>query len=226
MGMVNNSWPAPGRLNATAIADKFNAEISTAIDASVAANRGRPHLVGLLSNDDPAGEMYAKMTKRACEKIGVSYELRRPERTSLETELIAANSDPTVHGILTYYPVFGGGKDAYLRDVVSVEKDVEGLSHQYCYSLYHNIRYLEGHKKCVLPCTPLACVKVLEHFGAYDASKPVGKQLEGRTAIVYNRSEVVGRPLAAMLANDGARVFSVDEFGLLLYTAGAVSGTI
>jgi len=140
--------------------------------------------------------------------------------------VISANADTTVHGIIVYYPVFGGGADQYLRDVISVEKDVEGLSHQYCYSLYHNIRYLEADKKCVLPCTPLACVKVLENLGAYSLDEPVGRQLAGKTAVIYNRSEVVGRPLAAMLANDGAQVYSVDENGVLLMRQGAVAGVI
>jgi len=103
---------------------------------------------------------------------------------------------------------------------------VEGLHHRYCYALYHNVRTIEGDKKCVLPCTPLACIKVLESLGAYDCARPIGKQLSGRTAVVYNRSEVVGRPLAAMLANDGALVYSIDEHGMLLYKAGAVAGTI
>lgn len=118
--------------------------------------------------------------------------------------------------------------DDYLRDVISIEKDVEGLNHRYRYALYHNIRTLGeidgqyGGKKCVLPCTPLACLKILEATGAYNKSQPIGKQLTGRTAVVYNRSEVVGRPLAAMLANDGAVVFSIDVTGMLRYTAGSV----
>lgn len=219
-----NKWPAPGKVTVDAIAAKFNEEISSAISSGC-----KPKLVGLLSNEDPAGEVYARMTKRAMEKVGIEYELRRPERLGLEKAILDANEDPSVHGILTYYPVFGGGKDAYLRDVISIEKDVEGLSHRYCYSLYHNIRHIEGsehNKKCVLPCTPLACVKVLESLGAYQLQQPVGKQLRGRTVIIYNRSEVVGRPLAAMLANDGALVYSVDEFGMLVYSAGAVHGSI
>lgn len=215
-----------GRVDAAFVAEAFNQEIREVVAASVAAGRGQPRLVGLLANGATDAEVYARMTRRACEKIGVAYELRRPERLDLETAVIEANADPSVHGLLVYYPVFGGEKDAYLRDVVSIEKDVEGLSHRYRYSLYHNIRTLDGSKKCVLPCTPLACVKVLEALGAYDAAQPVGKQLTGRTAVVYNRSEVVGRPLAAMLANDGASVYSVDEHGMLLYTAGAVAGTI
>ena len=66
-------------------------------------------------------------------------------------------------------------------------------------------------KKCLLPCTALSVVKILEQCpGCYDAVKPVGKKLEGKIVTVINRSEIVGRPLAAMLANDGADVYSVD----------------
>lgn len=177
---VNESlWPQPGRLDSTPIADKYNKETADAIKANIASGLGRPRLVGLLANEDPAGEMYAKMTKRACEKVGIDYELLRPARVHLEDAVINANADPEVHGMIVYYPVFGGGKDGYLRDVISVAKDVEGLSHRYCYNLYHNIRYLEGDKKCVLPCTPLACVKVLESLGAYSHSWPVDHSSRG-----------------------------------------------
>jgi len=67
-----------------------------------------------------------------------------------------------------------------------------------------------GFCKSILPCTPLAVVKCLESVGVYDTSLPYGNRLHGKTITVINRSEVVGRPLAALLSNDGARVFSVD----------------
>jgi len=119
---------------------------------------------------------------------------------------------------MIYYPVFGQrpsfhgpSQDDYLRDCVSLFKDVEGLCHFYRRSLYRNKRYVDGeNKKCVLPCTPLAVVKVLEYLAAYDSNLPVGDRLCNKTVVVVNRSEVVGRPLAAMLANDGAVVYSVD----------------
>jgi len=243
MASSSSTWPAPGKHTQDAVAEAFNSEIKATIAELASAGQGQPKLVGFLANGDPAGEVYARMTKRACEKNGVAYELRRPERLELEEAVIAANQESTVHGIIVYYPVFGSGKDMYLRDVVSFEKDVEGLNHRYRYALYHNIRTLDEYtgcsyalgggeqpgeqpKKCVLPCTPLACVKLLENIGAYDKSAPVGQQLRGRSCMVYNRSEVVGRPLAAMLANDGATVYSVDENGMMLFTAGAVPGTI
>lgn len=67
-----------------------------------------------------------------------------------------------------------------------------------------------GYCKSILPCTPLAVVKALEAIGVYDSKLPYGDRLYGKTITVVNRSEVVGRPLAALLANDGARVFSAD----------------
>ncbi len=67
-----------------------------------------------------------------------------------------------------------------------------------------------GMAKSILPCTPLAMVKCLEAVGVYDRELPYGDRLYGKTITVINRSEVVGRPLAALLSNDGAKVYSVD----------------
>ena len=67
-----------------------------------------------------------------------------------------------------------------------------------------------GTVKSILPCTPLAIVKVLEHIGVYNKMLAYGDRARGKVITVINRSEVVGRPLAALLANDGARVLSVD----------------
>lgn len=68
---------------------------------------------------------------------------------------------------------FGGSMDDYLRDSVSYKKDVEGLSFTYRFNLYRNIRYMDNapdqqRLKCLLPCTALSVVKILESIGAYD----------------------------------------------------------
>lgn len=130
----------------------------------------------------------------------------------------AANDDPRVHGILVYYPIFGqeetfsgASQDDYLRDSVSYKCDVEGLCHLYRSNLYRNIRYIEPGIKCLVPCTALSVVKILEACeGCFDRTKPVKQQLKQHTITIINRSEIVGRPLAAMLANDGADVYSAD----------------
>ncbi len=104
----------------------------------------------------------------------------------------------------------------------SPEKDVEGLSHLYIQNMYHNIRYLdkEEKQKSILPCTPLALVKILEHLGIYNSLLPYGNRLYGKTITIVNRSEIVGRPLASLLANDGAVVYSVDITGIQRFNRG------
>lgn len=184
-----------------------------------------------MANGDPASRKYAEWTAKAFVSDKLRFELREVQEGNLEEELEKANVDPDVHGIMIYYPVFGqrpsfhgGSHDDYLRDTVSPYKDAEGLCHYYRRSLYKNQRYVDAQQtmKCVLPCTPLAVVKTLEHLKVYDSHLPSGQRMTGKTAVVINRSEVVGRPVAAMLANDGAKVWSVDIDSVYLFTRGRV----
>ena len=126
-------------------------------------------------------------------------------------------------GIIVYYPIFSNRQDQYLQQIVSIDKDVEGLSHRYIFNMYQNIRFLDPQntKKSILPCTPLAVIKILEYLRIYNTILPYGNRLHGRTITVINRSEVVGRPLAALLANDGATVYSVDIADVQEFTRGA-----
>lgn len=189
-------------------------------------------MVGLLANKDPAAKQYAEWTGKACRADGLRYELRTlDDPIDVEAALIDANNDPRVHGIIVYYPIFGqeesfsgANQDDYLRDTVSFKCDVEGLCHTYRTNLYRNVRYLDyptNSQKCLLPCTALSVVKILEKCpGCYDKEKPVGKHLDGKTVTIINRSEIVGRPLAAMLANDGADVYSVDINSIYKFSGG------
>lgn len=76
-------------------------------------------------------------------------------------------------------------------------------------------------QKSLLPCTPLAVLKILDYLRVYNSILPYGNRLFGRSITVINRSETVGRPLAALLANDGACVYSVDVTGVQQFTRGA-----
>jgi len=214
------------------LADEVAAPFRQEIRDAIAEMGGvGPKLVGFLANGDPASRKYAEWTGKAFSADNLRFELREVQEGNLEEELEKANVDAEVHGIMIYYPVFGqrpsfhgGSHDDYLRDTVSPYKDAEGLCHYYRRSLYKNQRYVDAQqsKKCVLPCTPLAVVKTLEHLKVYDAHLPSGQRMTGKTAVVINRSEVVGRPVAAMLANDGAKVWSVDIDSVYIFTRGTV----
>jgi methylenetetrahydrofolate dehydrogenase (NAD+) len=199
-----------------------------------------PKLIGFLANADPSAKMYAEFTKRTSLECGFRFEMRDVDKEELEDGIMEANNDHDVDGIMVYFPVFGDRQVVSLVctnagsistamyspeeiDVVFDEqKDVEGLSHTWIQRMYHNIRWLDDAKtkKAILPCTPLAVIKVLEHLGVYNMILPYGNRLYGRTITIVNRSEIVGRPLAALLANDGAKVYSVDITGVQQYHRG------
>ncbi|GAA5975106.1 hypothetical protein JCM11641_000036 [Rhodosporidiobolus odoratus] len=259
--------PAPETAAVTvtgeAVAKPFRADLTNAVAQLLV----KPKLVGILANSSSPSRAYASWTAKACEAVGIHYELREvgivaegategtAEQGEVEEAILAANEDDRVNGIMVYYPIFGPRQDGYLQQAVSPLKDVEGLNFTWLFSLYHNIRFIDPRKlalaaqvlnpsplpaisssapavpstqssstpapglvKAILPCTPLAMVKVLEHAHVYNHLRPYGSRAFGRTVTVINRSEVVGRPLAALLSNDGARVFSVDLDGVQEFT--------
>ncbi|KAG0676821.1 NAD-dependent 5,10-methylenetetrahydrafolate dehydrogenase [Pichia californica] len=183
----------------------------------------KPKLVGLLANDDPAALMYATWTGKTANNLGFQYELIQVSKDQLEEEIYKCNNNDEINGMIVYFPVFGNKQDQYLQQCVSIHKDVEGLNFKYISNMYHNIRYLDDNSKLmksILPCTPLAIVKILEFIGAYNKVLDIGDRLYGKTITIVNRSEIVGRPLAALLANDGATVYSVDINDIQLYERG------
>lgn len=153
---------------------------------------------------------------------GFKFELREVDREDLESSILTANHDANIDGIIVYYPIYNNRQDQYLQQVTADSKDVEGLSHRYIFKLYHNERFLDERQtqKSLLPCTPLAVLKILDHLKIYNGILPYGNRLFGRKITVVNRSETVGRPLAALLANDGACVYSVDINGVQQFTRG------
>lgn len=207
------------------VASSYRAEVRAQVQML-----GHPlRLVGLLptdaSNSTPSAT-YASYTRQACEAVGITFDLREVPRLDMEEAIDAANADPSVHGIIVYYPVFGTERDRYLKDLVDERKDIEGLNANWVRRLYHNQRHVESggkRQKSILPCTPLAIIKLLASAEGERWRGPI--PLKGRTAVIFNRSEVVGRPLAAMLANDGADVYSFDIDGPLLVTPARVMET-
>ena len=213
---------APAQSCKVILANTIAKNLLAEIHAGLRTLKRKPHLLGLLANSDPAAKVYADWTERTCRENDFEYTLHHVEKDSVEEAIISANTNLLYDGIIIYYPIHGNRQDQYLQNIVSLEKDVEGLSHQYIFNMYQNIRFLDDSQmmKSILPCTPLAVIKILEYLHIYNTILPYGNRLFGRTVCVVNRSEVVGRPLAALLANDGASVYSVDVTGVQQFTRG------
>ena len=179
-------------------------------------------LLGILSNDDNNAKIYAKFTGRSCKKDGIEFELIEIDKNNIINYIEKVKDDNSIHGIIVYYPIFenemtfmGITQDNYIRNSIPLNKDVEGLSHFYKNYLYRNVRFIDNNntKKCILPCTSISIVKILEHLVYKKDTK-----LQNHIVTIINRSEIVGRPLAMMLSNDGATVYSVDINTIYLLT--------
>jgi methylenetetrahydrofolate dehydrogenase (NADP+)/methenyltetrahydrofolate cyclohydrolase len=181
-------------------------------------------VVGFVANDDLPSMSYAKATRQKFTNVGIGYELRKIQRLDLEEAIIAVNEDTSIHGLFVYLPVFNNEQDVILRNLVDYRKDIEGGSQHWTRKLYNNDRFADDSdptRKALLPCTPLAIIKMLTEAGVYkeDIELPISDKI----VTIFNRSEVVGRPLAAMMSNDGAKVFSFDINGPLEFNAGRPS---
>jgi 5,10-methylene-tetrahydrofolate dehydrogenase/methenyl tetrahydrofolate cyclohydrolase len=207
-------------LDPAAIAVAFREELR----GELAALPERLRLVGFLAEGDGPSATYAQYTRRGCEDVGIEFELRPVRPGDADAAVRAAGADPGVHGVLVYYPIGDREADGWLREIVDPRKDIEGLHSFWTRCLYENRRFVDAArtKKAILPCTPLAILKLLDAAGASRPGAP--KPLEGVRACIFNRSEIIGSPLAAMMANDGAEVVSFDVDGPQLFVPGASRG--
>jgi methylenetetrahydrofolate dehydrogenase (NAD+) len=201
-------------------------------------------MVGILVDARPLrvdAEIYSDRIAETFEEDGLKYIFHRcPGKRPSEVELVIRkmNDRADVHGILVYYPVFKTQLrgpylnkltgvhyktyDDYLRDLVSPEKDVEGLSRGYnARGLFRarGMNRMDG--DVYVPCTALAVMKILERHHPSPLAMPGRSgRWHGCTITVVNRSEIMGRPLAALLALEGATVYSVDESSVVLFQEG------
>ena len=207
------SSPSP-TLDPAILAEKY----FRAVKQEVASLDVTLNVLGFIASDDEPSLEYARATNQKFNEIGINYDLRYIERLDLEKEIIAANENPNIHGIFIYFPVFNNQQDSYLRNLVDFRKDIEAGSLVWTRKLYENDRFVlsvNQQKKALLPCTPLAILKILTEIGAY--ATDIEQPMADKVVTIFNRSEVIGRPLAVMMSNDGATVYSFDVNGAMKF---------
>lgn len=186
----------------------------TSLAIYISRNRLKLRVAGILASGDEASRVYAEYLVNACEAVGIELDLQAYDQKSVKRAIADANGDSSVQGIFVFYPIFGDDRDLALKKLVIPQKDIEGLSLYWIKKLYDDVRYVDDAKtkKAILPCTPLAILKTLEFVGLAPDVDPQ-QSFQGKKVTVFNRSDVVGKPLAYMLANDGAEVYSFDING-------------
>jgi len=174
-------------IDGKAIAEQMRADLSVEIE-KLKAQGTTPGLAVVLVGEDPASQVYVRMKGKACEKLGMHSEtIKLPENTS-EAELLSVidrlNKDPKIHGFLVQLPLPKQIDEQPVLLSILPEKDVDG---------FHPVnvgKVAIGDPTGFRPATPYGVQQMLIRCGA---------TIEGAHVVIMGRSNLVGRPLAALL---------------------------
>lgn len=175
------------------IANEVKASLQAEVEA-LGKSGVKPGLAVILVGDDPASHVYVRNKEKACGDLGIYSEVHRlpgdtSERTLIEM-IERLNADSSIHGILVQKPLPSHIDEKAVIGAIAVEKDVDG---------FHPIsvgNLLIGDDGFV-PCTPAG---VIEMMRRYDIT------VDGKRVAVIGRSNIVGKPLAALLIRENATV--------------------
>ncbi|NDC60697.1 MAG: bifunctional methylenetetrahydrofolate dehydrogenase/methenyltetrahydrofolate cyclohydrolase FolD [Betaproteobacteria bacterium] len=153
-----------------------------------------PGLAVILVGDNPASQVYVRNKVKACDQVGIHSVLEVFDATLSQAALLARvealNNDPSIHGILVQLPLPDQIDAQKIIETIAPQKDVDGFHVASAGALMTG---LPGY----WPCTPHACMKILEHIGC---------PLQGKHAVVIGRSNIVGKPMAMMMLAQNATV--------------------
>jgi methylenetetrahydrofolate dehydrogenase (NADP+)/methenyltetrahydrofolate cyclohydrolase len=193
MGGVAGAAPAKlaGLIDGVAIANAVRADVAERARELIA--RGvRPGLTVILVGDDPASAVYVRAKEKACHEAGMAGETIRLPASTSQAELLAhvdrLNADPTVHGILVQMPLPRQIDSDVVVRRIRPEKDVDG---------FHPVnvgKLLIGQRDGFVSCTPAGVMEMLRRSGV---------ETRGADAVVVGRSNIVGKPMAALLMQPG-----------------------
>jgi len=175
-------------LNGKSIAMTIRGEIQEAVTAFVAKSGVQPCLAAILVGDDPGSQVYVRNKEIACEKAGMKSRLTRLPASTSQAELLAwiaqLNADSSVHGILVQLPLPEQIDTRVVLDAVSPSKDVDAFAPE-------NVGLISQGRPRFLPCTPHGVMQILGRSGI---------DVIGKHCVVVGRSDIVGKPMAMMLA--------------------------
>ena len=180
-------------IDGKAIAARVRAEVAK----DVSELRARGITVGLTVvrvGEDPASAVYVRNKIKACAEVGIVSTEHHPDASITQAELLALiarlNADPAVHGILVQLPLPKQISEQVVLEAISPQKDADGF-HPF------NVGCLWTGKPAPRACTPFGVMRLLDEAKV---------ELKGKHALVVGRSNIVGKPQAAMLLERHATV--------------------
>ena len=177
-------------LNGREVAKALMEELAS----SVGAMPTPPRLVFVRAGDDPASASYVRSKERLAAKAGVRSETRVFEASVMQEDLLreiaSLNADVDVDGILVQLPLYGHLRASEILDAIDPAKDVDGLHPV-------NVGLLWSGRPGLVPATPAGLIRIMEHYDL---------PFEGQDVVIVGRSNLVGKPAAALFLARNATV--------------------
>lgn len=174
--------------------NKVANELKDTIKKRIKDYARQPHLVVILVGDDPASVTYVNSKKRQCENVGMKSTVKvfdsSISQEFLLEEIEKLNRDEMIDGILVQLPLPNHINSNVVVSKIDVNKDVDGLHPL-------NVGLLVNDKPNMIPCTPKGIISILDYYDI---------ELEGKSALVIGRSQLVGKPIASLLLSRNATV--------------------
>ena len=181
-------------IDGKALAAKKQAALQEKVERLKAESGLVPGLVVILVGDDPASQVYVRDKERFAKKVGFLSETVRLSESISEEELIQViekyNKDERFHGILVQLPLPKHINDKRVILAIDPKKDVDGFHPM-------NTGHLWSGRPVMVPCTPAGIMELLREYEV---------ALEGKTAVIIGRSNIVGKPMAQLLLEKNATV--------------------
>ncbi|HEY2585150.1 MAG TPA: bifunctional 5,10-methylenetetrahydrofolate dehydrogenase/5,10-methenyltetrahydrofolate cyclohydrolase [Tepidisphaeraceae bacterium] len=180
-------------IDGTALAAALRDDVTKRV-AGLAAQGRAVHLTAILVGSTPAGELYAERQRQACRAVGINYTLRTlpadTDAATLKKTIQSLNHDPSVSGIMLHLPLPRHLDATEMQYQIDPLKDVEGVNPA-------NIGYVVYGHTLIAPCTALAVLELI---------KSTGFALRGAEAVIVGASEIAGKPIALLLAEQMATI--------------------
>ena len=181
-------------IDGKSLAKKVQTSVASEVEKLKQEKNIVPGLAVILIGDDPASHAYVKMKAKACENVGFYSITHSMPDTISQDEIIATiemmNGNPRIDGILVQLPLPKHVDTDKILEVIDPKKDVDGF-HAY------NVGRLVTGLESFVACTPLGVMKMFEEYNI---------DLEGKDVCVVGASNIVGKPMAALLLNANATV--------------------
>ena len=162
--------------------------------ATLASRGVTPGLAVILVGNDPASCAYVQMKAKACKRVGIYSVTHEMPTTITQDELLSVikilNDDPNIDGILVQLPLPSHIQTSKILEAINPQKDVDGF-HPF------NVGKIVANLDAFVPATPLGVMNLLK---AYDID------VSGKDVAIVGMSNIVGKPLSALMLNSGASV--------------------